>query len=131
MDDLNEEILQPWADMLATKGMQRPGVQRPGPLSPFLEKELLKDADLSLDGGVFERDGLAAVRRPGWDTLGHAGLSETDGTWKWLILRRETRHGVGIQYDFWFFQPGTTALRGWYSDDLMGLHGMRSIFTIV
>lgn len=50
VDDLNEDILQPWADMLAKKE-----VTRPGPLSPFLEKELLKDTDLSLDGGLFER----------------------------------------------------------------------------
>lgn len=50
VDDLNEDILQPWADILAKKG-----ITRPGPLSPFLEKELLKDTDLSLDGGLFER----------------------------------------------------------------------------
>ncbi len=50
VDDLNEDILQPWADMLAKKK-----ITRPGPLSPFLEKELLKDTDLSLDGGLFER----------------------------------------------------------------------------
>lgn len=46
VDDLNEDILQPWADLRTKKG-----ITRPGPLSPFLEKELLKDADLSLDGG--------------------------------------------------------------------------------
>lgn len=50
VDDLNEDVLQPWADMLAEKG-----ITRPGPLSPFLEKELLKDTDLSLDGSLFER----------------------------------------------------------------------------
>ena len=50
VDDLNEDILQPWADMLAEKG-----ITRPGPLSPFLEKELLKDNDLSMDGGLFEK----------------------------------------------------------------------------
>ena len=50
VDDLNEDILQPWAEMLARKG-----ITGPGPLSPFLEKELLKDADLSLNGGLFER----------------------------------------------------------------------------
>lgn len=50
VDDINEEILQPWADMLTKKG-----ITRPGPLSPFLEKELLKDTDLSLDGTLFER----------------------------------------------------------------------------
>lgn len=50
VDDLNEDILQPWADML-----EQQGITKPGPLSPFLEKELLKDTDLSLDGSLFER----------------------------------------------------------------------------
>jgi len=50
VDELNEDNLQPWADMLAKRG-----IVRPGPLSPFMEKELLKDADLSLDGSLFER----------------------------------------------------------------------------
>lgn len=50
IEELNEEILQPWADML-----QKKGITRPGPLSPFLEKELLKDTDLSLDGSLFEK----------------------------------------------------------------------------
>ncbi|RMZ88973.1 hypothetical protein DV736_g3809, partial [Chaetothyriales sp. CBS 134916] len=50
VDDLNEDILQPWADMIQEKG-----ITRPGPLSPFLEKELLKDTDMSLDGALFER----------------------------------------------------------------------------
>ena len=50
VDDLNEEILQPWADLLAAKE-----ITRPGPLTPFLEKELLKDTDLSMDGRLFEK----------------------------------------------------------------------------
>jgi len=50
VDDLNEDILGPWADML-----EKNGITRPGPLSPFVEKELLKDADLSLDGSSFEK----------------------------------------------------------------------------
>jgi hypothetical protein len=29
--------------------------KRTSPLSPFLEKELLKDTDLSLDGSLFEQ----------------------------------------------------------------------------
>lgn len=49
VDDLNDEILQPWADMLQKKGL------RGGKLSPFLEKELLGDKDLSLDGSLFEK----------------------------------------------------------------------------
>ena len=44
VDDVNEDILQPWADLLKDKG-----ITKPGPLSPFMEKELLKDCDLCLD----------------------------------------------------------------------------------
>ena len=47
VDDVNEEILQPWADMLKKKGLD--GGQG-SPLSPFMEKELLKDSNLCLDG---------------------------------------------------------------------------------
>ena len=50
VDDLNEDVLQPWADMI-----EKAGITRPGPLSPFLEKELLKDSELSLDGSFFEK----------------------------------------------------------------------------
>lgn len=47
VDDVNEEILQPWADLLKEKGVD--GGQG-SPLTPFMEKELLKDRDLCLDG---------------------------------------------------------------------------------
>lgn len=50
VDDLNEDVLQPWADMI-----EKAGITRPGPLSPFMEKELLKDSELSLDGTFFEK----------------------------------------------------------------------------
>ena len=50
VDDVNDEILSPWADLLAEAGISH----RPGPLSPFMEKELLKDTDLCLDGSRFE-----------------------------------------------------------------------------
>lgn len=49
IDDLNDELLQPWAEMLEAKGMT------PGPLGPFLEKDLLKDNDMCLNGSLFER----------------------------------------------------------------------------
>lgn len=45
VDDVNDEVLAPWADLLADAG-----ITRPGPLTPFMEKELLKDTDLSMDG---------------------------------------------------------------------------------
>ncbi|MCJ1226092.1 hypothetical protein MMC12_002741 [Toensbergia leucococca] len=50
VDDVNEEVLQPWADLLKEKE-----IVRPGPLSPFLEKELLRDCDLCLKGERAER----------------------------------------------------------------------------
>ena len=45
VDDVNDELLGPWADLVADAG-----ITRPGPLTPFMEKELLKDTDLSMDG---------------------------------------------------------------------------------
>ncbi len=47
VDDVNEEILQPWADMLKQKGLDS---GQGSPLTPFMEKELLKDHSLCLDG---------------------------------------------------------------------------------
>lgn len=47
VDDVNEEILQPWADLLKQKRLD--GGQG-SPLTPFMEKELLKDHSLCLDG---------------------------------------------------------------------------------
>ncbi|KAF2772034.1 NAD(P)-binding protein [Teratosphaeria nubilosa] len=52
VDDVNDDTLDDWADLLADAGI---GEERRGPLSPFMEKELLRDADLSLDGGRFEQ----------------------------------------------------------------------------
>lgn len=49
VDDVNDEVLSPWADLLADAG-----ITRPGPLTPFMEKELLKDTDLSMDGSRLE-----------------------------------------------------------------------------
>jgi len=45
VDDVNDETLGPWAELLAEAG-----ITRPGPLTPFMEKELLKDTDLSMNG---------------------------------------------------------------------------------
>lgn len=50
VDDINDELLGPWADLLADAG-----ITRPGPLTPFMEKELLKDTDLSMDGTRLEK----------------------------------------------------------------------------
>ncbi|KAI0137082.1 hypothetical protein BJ170DRAFT_43209 [Xylariales sp. AK1849] len=45
VDDVNDEVLGPWADLQTDAG-----ITRTGPLTPFMEKELLKDTDLSMDG---------------------------------------------------------------------------------
>src|ERR1700761_3953977 len=50
VDDLNDETLDPWADLQAEAG-----TKTSTPLNPFMEKELLKDHDLSLDGSAFMR----------------------------------------------------------------------------
>jgi hypothetical protein len=50
VDDVNDELLGPWGTML-----EEAGITRPGPLTPFMEKELLKDTDLSMDGSRFEK----------------------------------------------------------------------------
>ena len=49
VDDVNDEVLGPWAELLANAD-----ISRPGPLTPFMEKELLKDTDLSMDGARLE-----------------------------------------------------------------------------
>jgi len=51
VDDLNDETLDPWAELQAEAG-----VADTSPLNPFMEKELLKDNDLSLDGTLFIRE---------------------------------------------------------------------------
>ena len=65
VDDVNEDILQPWADLLKEKG-----VKDGGPLSPYMEKELLKDCDLCLNGGKAERELGWRVGRRGLDEEG-------------------------------------------------------------
>lgn len=50
VDDVNDDVLQPWADLIVKKG-----ITRPGPISPFMEKELLTDKDLCMDAGRAER----------------------------------------------------------------------------
>jgi hypothetical protein len=51
VDDVNDEILDPWAEL-----QEKAGVTRTTPLSPFMEKELLKDADLSMDNSSFMKE---------------------------------------------------------------------------
>ncbi len=50
VEDVNDETLGPWAELL-----EESKITRPGPLNPFIEKELLKDADLAMDGSRFKK----------------------------------------------------------------------------
>ncbi|KAH7069300.1 hypothetical protein FB567DRAFT_245016 [Paraphoma chrysanthemicola] len=50
VDEVNDETLDPWAEL-----QQEAGISQSTPLTPFMEKELLRDADLSLDGSLFEK----------------------------------------------------------------------------
>lgn len=52
VDDVNDDTLDDWADLQEAAGVRENG----GPLSPFMEKELLKDTDLSMDGSRFEKE---------------------------------------------------------------------------
>ncbi|KAH8725287.1 hypothetical protein GQ44DRAFT_616346 [Phaeosphaeriaceae sp. PMI808] len=51
VDEVNDETLDPWAQL-----QQAAGISQSTPLSPFMEKDLLRDIDLSLDGSAFEKD---------------------------------------------------------------------------
>lgn len=43
-------MLQPWAELVAAKG-----ITRPGPIGPFMEKELIKDSDLCISAARAKR----------------------------------------------------------------------------
>ena len=76
VDDVNEDVLQPWADLLSEKG-----VKRAGPIGPFMEKELLRDCDLCLDSGRAER---VLGWRPGRETekMGVEGVRGVVGSYE-------------------------------------------------
>ncbi|KAF2636205.1 NAD dependent epimerase/dehydratase family protein-like protein [Massarina eburnea CBS 473.64] len=51
VDEVNDETLDPWADL-----QTQAGISKSTPLSPFMEAELLRDTDLSMDGSLFEKE---------------------------------------------------------------------------
>lgn len=51
MDDVNDETLDPWAEL-----QNAAGISQSTPLSPFMEKEVLRDEWLNLDGAAFEKE---------------------------------------------------------------------------
>ena len=46
VDDVNDDVLQPWAEMMKKAGVDH---GQGSPLSPFMEKEFLKDSNLCLN----------------------------------------------------------------------------------
>ncbi|KAF3902257.1 hypothetical protein AA313_de0206929 [Arthrobotrys entomopaga] len=49
LEEANKDVLQSWADL-----MDQAGIDNGGPITPFLEAEQVKYADLSLDGSKFK-----------------------------------------------------------------------------
>lgn len=49
VDEENDELLQPWSELL-----EKAGITRPGPINPYLEGEVIKDSDMYLDGSRLE-----------------------------------------------------------------------------
>lgn len=45
VDEENDELLQPWGDLL-----NEYGITRPGPITPYLDGDTIKDCDFCLDG---------------------------------------------------------------------------------
>ncbi|KAL4780459.1 hypothetical protein BJX76DRAFT_337939 [Aspergillus varians] len=65
VDDMNEVSLQGWSDLVEEKG-----IQRPGPISPFIEKDVLREQDMSIDGTLFEKTtGWKPTRNFGPDSI--------------------------------------------------------------
>lgn len=64
VEDVNDDTLQPWAELL-----QSHGITRHGPIGPYMERDLLKDHDLCLNNA-------RAKRVLGWEcALGRERLS--------------------------------------------------------
>ena len=45
VDEENDELLQPWGDLL-----NEYGINRPGPITPYLDGDTVKDCDFCIDG---------------------------------------------------------------------------------
>jgi hypothetical protein len=48
VDDLNDETLDPWADL-----QKEANTEQNAPLNPFMERETIRDEDLAIDGSKF------------------------------------------------------------------------------
>jgi len=74
VNSANDELMDPWAELL-----EKATITRSGPISPFMEKELLSDKDLSLDGTEFGRRMGFVYQRKGVD---REELREVVESWK-------------------------------------------------
>lgn len=74
VDEVNDELLDPWAEL-----QQAAGISHSTPLSPFMEKELLRDLHLSLDGSAFEKETGFTYKH---EKLTKAGVEEVIDSYK-------------------------------------------------
>ena len=73
VEDVNEETLDEWAELQKRSGAQE------GYITPFMETELLKDTDLSLDGTRFEKETGFEYER---EKMGQAEIKEVIDSYK-------------------------------------------------
>ncbi len=78
LEDVNEHVMGPWAELLESAA-----ITRPGPLNPFMEKEQVKDEDLCLDGGLFEKTVGFEYKRPKCEKKEVEEMIESYKAMKW------------------------------------------------
>lgn len=74
LDDMNEVGLQTWAELI-----ERANITRPGPISPFLERDILRGEDMSIDGSKFENE---VGWKPLYPTFGADSIREIVDSYK-------------------------------------------------
>ncbi|KAJ5688625.1 hypothetical protein N7462_003017 [Penicillium macrosclerotiorum] len=74
VDDMNEVSLQEWADLV-----EKSKIERPGPIGPFLERDVLKDQDMSIDGSLFES---TVGWKPKYEQFGTDSIQEMVDSYK-------------------------------------------------
>lgn len=75
VDELNDDTLDTWAEL-----QQESGSSETTPLNPFMERELLKDNDLSLDGTAFTKE------------TGFQWVFSVASSWPWLTRTIRYKH---------------------------------------
>lgn len=74
LDDMNEVGLQTWAELV-----ERANITRPGPISPFLERDIVRDQDMSIDGSKFENE---TGWKPSYPNFGADSIREIVDSYK-------------------------------------------------